>query len=110
MTVPDMSLSVKELLLNHTRGIDSAITEYQEQYFEDQELQQYDDITELHQQKEQLQEELKRTESDHLDIQEELKELKRKEDVLRAKQELYDEQHTTDPKNPSNPPQNPLKP
>lgn len=44
-TVPDMSLSVKQLLRNHTRGIYSDVKHYEPHFF-DTEIPHFDDITE----------------------------------------------------------------
>lgn len=47
-TCPDMNLTVKQLLINHTRGIPSNVKIYDPQYFEDQEIPNFVDKTELH--------------------------------------------------------------
>jgi len=47
LTVPDMSLTIKQLLTNHTRGIHSDVSINEPQYF-DYEIPQIDDITDLH--------------------------------------------------------------
>ncbi len=46
MTVPDMSLTVKQLLHNHTRGIHSDVSHNEPMYF-DSEIPIIDDITDL---------------------------------------------------------------
>lgn len=56
-----MSLTVKELLLNHSRGIHSDIKHYEAQYFET-EIPKFDDITEQIEYKEKLAEEIKAAE------------------------------------------------
>lgn len=44
-TIPDMTLSMRQLLDNHTRGVASAVKHYDGQYFEDQEIPIFDDLT-----------------------------------------------------------------
>lgn len=46
-----MNLTVKQLLLNHTRGIPSNVKHYDAQYFEEQEIPNFIDKTELEQYK-----------------------------------------------------------
>lgn len=46
MTVPDMSLTVKELLLNHSRGIHSDVKDNQGEFF-DTEIPRFDDLTDI---------------------------------------------------------------
>jgi len=46
LTVPDQTLGIKELLLNHTRGISSNVKMYEGQYF-DTEIPIIDDLTDL---------------------------------------------------------------
>jgi hypothetical protein len=46
LTVPDQSLGVKELLLNHTRGISSNVKIYEGEYY-DTEIPIIDDLTDL---------------------------------------------------------------
>lgn len=46
LTVPDLSLTVKQLLINHTRGIPSDISHNEPMYF-DTEIPIIDDITDL---------------------------------------------------------------
>lgn len=40
-----MTLSMRQLLDNHTRGVASAVKHYDGQYFEDQEIPIFDDLT-----------------------------------------------------------------
>lgn len=53
MTVPNMSLTLKQLILNHTRGISSDIINREGEYF-DTEIPRFDDITEMVEHKEDL--------------------------------------------------------
>lgn len=53
MTVPDQHLTVKQLLINHARGINSAIKNYDPQYF-DTEIPVIEDIVDLMEYKEEL--------------------------------------------------------
>ncbi len=46
LTVPDQSLGIKELLLNHTRGISSNVKIYEGEYYET-EIPIIDDLTDL---------------------------------------------------------------
>lgn len=62
-TVPDMSLSIQELLLNHSRGIHSEIKNYEGQYFED-EIPIFHDITEMVEHKQELLDRIKEVEND----------------------------------------------
>lgn len=50
---PDMTLTIKQLLINHTRGIPSHVQENQGHYFET-EIPQITDLTELHKYQEEL--------------------------------------------------------
>jgi len=53
MTIPDMTLTIKELLINHTRGISSDIPELEGHYF-DTEIPVLEDLTDLENYREQL--------------------------------------------------------
>lgn len=44
-TIPDMSIGIKQLLINHTRGINTDIKNYESMY--DMDVPQLDDITDL---------------------------------------------------------------
>lgn len=44
LTIPDMSIGVKQLLLNHTRGINNAV-HHNEGIYSEQEIPIFDDIT-----------------------------------------------------------------
>lgn len=44
-TQPDMALTPKELLRNHVRGIHSDVKHYQQEFFEDVVIPNFDDIT-----------------------------------------------------------------
>lgn len=46
LTVPDMSLSLRQLMENHTRGIKSDVADNQGEFF-DTEIPKFDDITEM---------------------------------------------------------------
>lgn len=46
-TVPDMGISLKQLLINHTRGLPSTAKMYEAQYFEDLEIPNIDDLVDL---------------------------------------------------------------
>ncbi len=61
-TTPDMSLTVKTLLSNHTRGIHSNIKTYDGEYFGDSEIPQFDDIADAHNYKLDLKAKLRETE------------------------------------------------
>ena len=60
ITVPDMSLTVAELLKNHSRGMHSPINSEQGEYF-DTEIPRFDDIVEEQEYKEKLAEIIKNT-------------------------------------------------
>jgi hypothetical protein len=57
-TVPNMSLTILQLLTNHSRGISSDIHHNEPQYF-DTEIPRFDDITDAIEYKKQLADELK---------------------------------------------------
>lgn len=63
-TVPDMGLSLQQLLINHSRGLPSPVNVLEGQYFEDLEIPQVEDLT---------------------DLKFARQELKRQEEVLRAR-------------------------
>lgn len=42
-----MSLTIRQLLINHSRGINTALHTYPEEYFEDEIIPQFDDIVDL---------------------------------------------------------------
>lgn len=46
-TIPDMNLTLKELLHNHTRGITSDVKHHEGQYFEEQEIPEILDLNDL---------------------------------------------------------------
>lgn len=46
-TVPDMSLTIHELLTNHTRGMGTGIRHMEGEYFEDTEIPRFDDLTDM---------------------------------------------------------------
>lgn len=62
MTQPDQSLTVAQLMKNHTRGTLSGVSEREPQYF-DQEIPNFDDITERKDYIEMLETELKEQET-----------------------------------------------
>lgn len=49
MTVPDMGLTIKDLLTLHTRGISPEVKTYQGEYFGDMVLPRIEDLTDLDQ-------------------------------------------------------------
>lgn len=53
-TVPDQSLSIRQLIQNHTRGIHSDVKHYEGEYFEDQIIPNFEDLTDVVQYKENL--------------------------------------------------------
>lgn len=55
MCVPDMSLTIKQLLLNHTRGIDSDIQVREGHYFEETEIPRITDLNDIAENREKLQ-------------------------------------------------------
>lgn len=61
-TVPDMSLTIPELMLNHTRGILTDIHENKGDYF-DTEIPQFDDILDIIAYKDQITQRLKDVEA-----------------------------------------------
>lgn len=54
VTVPDQSLTIKQLLLNHSRGIHSDIADNQGEYFEDEEIRTYYDMNDIAEHKQEL--------------------------------------------------------
>jgi len=58
MTQPNMSLTPKQLLLNHSRGMGNSVHVYNGEYF-DTEIPRFDDITDYHEYKKNLAEEFK---------------------------------------------------
>ena len=58
MTQPDMSLTVLQLLQNHTRGLHSDINVQSDGYY-DTDIPQFDDITDFYEWKKQLRADLK---------------------------------------------------
>jgi len=66
MTVPDMSLTVKELLRNHVKGIHSNVRNYDPQFF-DTEIPRFDDLTEEMEHKEELANKIKNYEKQQND-------------------------------------------
>jgi len=79
-TRPDMSLTVKELLINHSRGIHSDVKQYEGQYF-DTEIPRIDDITDLVQHKKDLEEFQKQLKED---VEKETKDIKKKKTATEA--------------------------
>lgn len=72
MTIPDMSIGIKQLLLNHTRGL--GLGTYHEGIYSDMEIPIFDDITdkdtyiaELHQQKLDLQKQIDKEQKEAYD-------------------------------------------
>lgn len=61
-TVPDMSLTCRELLINHTRSIHSDVSVKEGEYFEELEIPVFVDITDAIAYKERLKENLAETE------------------------------------------------
>lgn len=53
-TVPDQSLTIKQLLLNHTRGIHSDVADLGGEYFEDEEIPIYTDLNDINEHKQKL--------------------------------------------------------
>ena len=74
MTVPDMSLTVKELLRNHVKGIHSNVKNYDPQFF-DTEIPRFDDMVEEMEYKEELANKIKNYEKQQ-------KEKKKNSDLL----------------------------
>lgn len=62
-TIPDQALSLRELLENHSRGIESDQTEYRGEYFEETEIPRFDDITDLHEYRRKLERQSKELEA-----------------------------------------------
>lgn len=56
-TIPDQSLTIREILINHSKGIPTNINHHEQGQFLDQEVPRFDDITELMEYKQQLQQE-----------------------------------------------------
>lgn len=54
LTVPDLNLSVKQLMERHTRGIGIGVAQREEHYFEDEEVPKMTDLTDLEIRREQL--------------------------------------------------------
>lgn len=99
MTVPDMSLTVHQLLENHTRGIHSDIIHYDPQYFES-EIPNYADITEKIEHKNQLKEDYKLLEAQ---IQ------KEKQALINAHVQKQREEARENENGPETPPKTPEK-
>lgn len=55
-TVPDMNISLQQLLHNHSRGLPIMATFHQGEYFEELEIPQFDDLTDLYEARELLNE------------------------------------------------------
>lgn len=81
MTEPDMALSVAELLKNHARGKSIDAMHYEGEYFEDEEIPHFTDLTEMQQYKEEL---VKRTKELEKQIKDEQEAEQRKKDELDA--------------------------
>ena len=82
-TIPDQSLTVRQLLDNHTRGINNPVKHYDPQYFET-EIPNFTDLTEIVEYKENLANQIKEVEKQ---IKEEQK---RKSDEQKQKQKEKD--------------------
>jgi hypothetical protein len=54
MTIPDMHLTIQELLLNHTRGIEPNVKYYDENAYFDGEVPVFEDIAEVYEFRENL--------------------------------------------------------
>lgn len=63
LTVPDMSLTVRKLLVNHTRNNFISVHENVGEYFEDEMIPVFDDITDYEAYKKELVDKAKRVES-----------------------------------------------
>ena len=63
MTQPDQSLTIKQLLLNHTRNIASDINVREEHYFEDTEIPRIDDLNDIAEYREALEDKRKAAEA-----------------------------------------------
>lgn len=93
MTQPDMSLTVKQLLTNHTRNLHTQIVPKQEAYF-DMEIPRFDDITEAEAWKQSLIDRAAAIDEEVVRIQkekEEEKRLKLEEERLKALKDIPDE-------------------
>ena len=104
MTVPDMNLSIQQLLKNHTRGVHSDVHDYgaDEGYFED-EIPQITDITELKDRRAELYQAQRTIDQEIAEREKERKaaQIKAARDAQKKelRQEILDEQKTS--KNPS---------
>lgn len=81
MTVPDLSLTVNELLKNHVRGKGIGVSENQGEYFEDYEIPIFDDLVDAHEYKKEL-EERKR------DVEKQIKDLREKPEKDKKQKQL----------------------
>lgn len=82
MTRPDLALSIKQLLVNHTRNIASNIGIYDPKYYEDVELPVIQDLNDLVDNRKLLEDKLKIVKNEI----EELRETKRKQEVSKARE------------------------
>lgn len=94
-TVPDMSISIRKMLENHTRGTHSDVHVHEANYFET-EIPRIDDITDLMLYREDLYERKAK-------IEEEIKA------ANKAREELKNKQKVETPEQPEKPPQKPSK-
>ncbi len=96
-----MSLTVKELLINHSRGIHSDIKVNDAQYFET-EIPKFDDITEAREYKQELAEQIKVAEQTAKEEKE--KALQARKLALKKKKELDAQIEKLEQPDPSKPP------
>lgn len=90
LTEPDMTLTIQELLINHTRSIPSDVHQYEPQYF-DEEIPRFDDPTEEAEYKQNLMDRYNALESE-LKEQADLQEQERQNKALEeAKKQVMDE-------------------
>lgn len=97
MTVPDMNLSIQQLLQNHTRGVHSDVHDYgvDEGYLE-QEIPQINDITELKERRANLYSEQRTIQQEIEEREQELKQNQikaaREAEKKKMRQEILDEE------------------
>lgn len=75
LTVPDMSIGVKDLLRNHTRGMSSDVHEFDAMYFDNAEIPIMDDLTSMEKYKAELAERTEQAEIQYKRLKDAKKEL-----------------------------------
>lgn len=98
-TVPDQTLTIRQLLNNHARGIKSDVREYQGEYFEDQEIPIVDDINDLAEMRTDLK-------NRQIDIEDQIKAMEDAKEIELPQPPLPPQNPTKSPPSPPEPPTN----